>query len=96
MKSKENTFITMLLITATILGILVVGSWQSRSAEATTIDRTMSGDYIMATADISESTSLLYVIDIPKQRLLVYGSDRQGTRVSVVDDRIDLGRIFNR
>jgi hypothetical protein len=96
MKSKENTFITMLLITATILGVLVVGSWQSHSAEATTIDRTMSGDYIMATADISDSMSLLYVIDIPKQRLLVYAADPQGTRVQVVDNRIDLDRIFNR
>jgi hypothetical protein len=94
MKTTENNFIAILLITAAVLGVLVLGSWQSRTAEAATIDRTMTGDYIMATGSISESTSLLYVIDVSRQRLVVYGTDPSSRQVQIVDDRIDLGRIF--
>lgn len=94
MKTNQNTFIAMLLITAVLLGTLVVGSWQSQRVEAATVDHTATGDYIMATGNISASTSLLYVIDVPNQKLLVYATDGPRNTVTVVDDRIDLGRIF--
>jgi hypothetical protein len=96
MKTNQNTLIAILMLTAVVLGVLVVGSWQSQSAQAATTNRTMTGDYIMATGQISDSSSLLYVIDIPKQKLLVYAADPSRNTVQVVDDRVDLGRIFAR
>jgi hypothetical protein len=96
MKSNQNTLIAILLVTAAVLGVLVAGSWQAQKAEAATVDRTMTGDYIMVTGQISESTALLYVIDIPRQTLLVYAGDSSKNTLQVVNDPIDLSRTFGR
>lgn len=93
MKSRENIMIVMLLITMAVLGVLFVGSMKTQEAYAGASSRAAFGDYIMAQGNISSSTQLLYVVDIPNQRFIVYGVDAVMNKITPMD-KVDLKRIF--
>ena len=95
MKNNENILITLLVITAGILIAMLVGSWNAQNAYAeSSSDR--FGDYIMVTGARTDSIDLLYVIDVPNKKLLVYSADpvRGQGRFAVVDDRVNLATVF--
>lgn len=65
MKNTENVTIVLLLVTAVILGAMLIGS-----ARADTPTR--FGRYILCTGAHSESKDLLYIIDVETNVLNVY------------------------
>ncbi len=95
MNNNENILILLLVVTGGILIAMLIGSWNAQSAYAgTASDR--FGDYIMVTGAMTSSRDLIYVIDVPNKRMLVYYADpvRGQDRFDVADDRINLANIF--
>ena len=93
MKNNENILITLLVVTAGILIVMLVGSWNAQNAYADSSSDRL-GDYIMVTGALSTSRNLLYVIDVPNKKLLVYSADHVKNRFRVVDDRVNLANVF--
>ena len=95
MKNNENILITLLVVTAGILIVMLVGSWNARNAYAVSSSDRL-GDYIMVTGAMSDSRDLLYVIDVPNKKLLVYLADpvKGQSRFQLVDDRVNLATVF--
>ena len=95
MKNSENILIGTLLITAVILAALFLGVVGDQSASAEASSRSAAGDYILVTGAIGSATDLLYVVDIPHQKLNVYAFDlNQG--VYIMDDKVDLSKAFRK
>jgi len=93
MNKSEHILIGLLTLTGVLLAVLLVGSIYSQQAyAASSSDR--YGDYIMAAAARSSVNDLLYVIDIPSKKLLVYYCDKTMNSFKVVDDRVDLNEVF--
>jgi hypothetical protein len=94
MKNNENILILMLLLTAGVLGAMFLGSYNADKAYADTPDR--MGDYIMVTGAVTNSTDLLYVIDVPNKKLLVYhiSGVKNQFSIKVADDRVNLANVF--
>ena len=93
MKNSENILIGTLLVTAAILGALFLGVVSDQTASAESSSRSAGGDYILVTGAIGAATDLLYVIDVPHQKLNVYAFDiNQG--VYIMDDKVDLSKAF--
>lgn len=93
MKKSDNIMIGLLTLTAVFLGVMLVGSIHSQEAYASSSsDR--YGDYIMVAAARSSINDLLYVIDVPNQKLLVYYCDKTMNTLKIVDDRVKLNDVF--
>lgn len=92
--SHTNILIVMLVATLLVLGLLCVGSWQANTAYADSSNRGVRGNYIMVTGAVSDSNDLLYVVNVPHKRLLVYGIDAIQNNISVVDDSVRLDAVF--
>ena len=93
MNKSEHILIGLLTLTGVLLAVLLIGSMHSQQAyAAASSDR--CGDYIMAAAARSTVNDLLYVIDIPNKKLLVYYCDKTMNSFKVVDDRVDLSDVF--
>jgi len=71
MKNTENVTIALLAVTACILAALLVASHTGEPAYAAG-ESVKGGDYIMAAAQWSASTDLVYVIDIAARQMNVY------------------------
>lgn len=90
----KNTFVGgVLTLTAVILlvALVLVNSFNNNIAVADVTDR--GGDYIMITGAVSKSTEELYVINLSSGRMNLYRMDINRKRL-VVDDRIDLDKVF--
>jgi len=95
MKNSENILIGTLLITAAILAALFLGVVSDQPVSAESASRSPRGDYILTTGSIGPATDLLYVFDVPHQKMIVYGFDlNQG--VYIMDDKVDLSKAFDR
>lgn len=95
MKNNENILILLLVVTGGILIAMLIGSWNAQSAyAATSADRL--GDYIMVTGAMTPTRDLLYVVDVPNKRMVVYYSDplKGKTRFEIADDRVNLANVF--
>jgi len=93
MNKSEHILIGLLTLTGVLLGVLLIGSIHSQEAyAASSSDR--YGDYIMVAAARSSVNDLLYVIDIPNKKLLVYYCDKTMNTFKIVDDRVDLSEVF--
>jgi hypothetical protein len=91
MKSSSNALLVLLLASAAILSIMWVVSEQNTAEAAIASDR--AGDWIMVTGARRDSNDLLYVINVPYQRMVVYDVDEIQGRITIVDT-IDLSRVF--
>ena len=91
MTNTSNFLIVTLLVTAAILGMMLYGTAGANSAGDRTVDR----DYIIITGQITDSSSLLYVINIPTKKLVVYIADRGMNNVQIVDAKT-MDQIFGR
>ena len=86
MKNKNTFMIIMLLFTASILGVMLIGSMDSdRASAANSGDRTFDRDYIMVTGQISKKTCILYVIHTPTRRIFAYVPDGTNKKLTLAD-----------
>lgn len=90
MKSSNNALIVLLLVTAAVLSMML-GVSMHNQAYADAPDR--YGDWIMVTGARSDSNDLVYVINVPYQRMVVYYIDPVQNQMTIADT-IDLKRIF--
>ena len=93
MNNNENILILLLVVTAGVLIAMLIGSWGAQDAYAGTASDRL-GDYIMVTGAMTPTRDLLYVIDAPNKRLLVYYADHVQNRLQVVDNRVNLANVF--
>jgi hypothetical protein len=92
--NHTNILIVMLVATLAVLGLLCVGSWQANTAYAKASNRGVRGNYIMVTGSVSENNELLYLVDVPHKKVLVYGVDGYQDDIRVVDDSVRLDTVF--
>ena len=93
MTNPQNTTIAVLLASAVILASILIAT---RSADQAYADASVKGgSYIAVTGQVSTGMDFLYVIDIPQQRLNVYGYNTK-TNMLELGQRLDLRRLFGR
>jgi hypothetical protein len=93
MKDPQNVTIFLLLITAAILGAMLISSYMTLDNTAYATATAMRGDYIMSTGARSGSRELLFVIDRAARRLNVYETNTTTWAVDL-QDSVDLRRAF--
>lgn len=94
-KNNENLLIVVLLLTAGLLGIMVVSSLNSEdTALGYSNSRTTFGRYIVINGKASTSQDLVYIIDIPNKKLMSYSVDAVKNRVKPVTQPISLAKVF--
>ena len=94
-KSNENLLIVVLLLTAGLLGVMVISSLNSEdSALGYSDSRATFGRYIMINGTASNAQDLVYVIDIPNKRLMAYSVDAVRNRVKPMTKPINLETVF--
>lgn len=84
---KENLIIILLVVSAAILAALFFGSLESQKAYAGSSSWEASGDYIMISGQITTNTQILYVVDVPHQKILAYDVDGAMNKVTLLDVR---------
>ena len=92
MKDTQNVTIALLCVAATILGTMVVLTYNSSNAQGAGI-AAAAGEYIMFTGEVTGSTDLLYVIDLTKRRMNAYHFDPMANVIEL-KDQVDLGKAF--
>ena len=93
-KNNENLLIVVLLLTAGLLGIMVVSSLNSEdTALGYSNSRAPFGRYLVINGRISKSQDMVYVIDVPNRRLMAYSVDAIRNRVRPVTDPINLAVV---
>jgi len=94
MKNPQNLAIGVLTATAIILGILLIYSMPD-AAVAGSAGR--QGDYIVASGRVTGSKEVLYVINVPSQRMIVYVFNPvRGEITPVAPTGMDLRREFGK
>lgn len=94
MTDSKNITIALLLVTASILGAMLVSSFLAENNVAQASQTSVrQGDYIMTSGQITPSRELVYVLDIAARRLNVYFPDINNERIDLVD-RVNLERAF--
>ena len=83
MKDTKNILITMLCISAVMLGAILVLVNASTPAYASSPVR--GGNYIMVNGAIGGGLDLIYVINVASQQLNVYGVDAGHNSMTLVD-----------
>lgn len=84
---KDTIIIVLLVVSAAILGTLFVGSLQSNKAYAGSSSWEVTGDYVMVSGQITTNTQILYVVDIPQQKILAYDVNGTMNKVTLLDVR---------
>lgn len=93
MKDTQSITIGLLLITAAILTVLVIGTFNDRPAHAGH-GGVRQGNYIMAAGKLSTTREVLYLINIPAMRMITYvlhPSKPEITAITGVDLKTTLG-----
>lgn len=83
MKDTKNILITLLCISAVMLGTILVLVNASTPAYASPPVR--GGNYIMVNGALSGGLDLIYVINLASQQLNVYGVDSVQNSMTLVD-----------
>jgi len=91
MNTRQNITIGLLLLTAIILGAMVVSTYTASPAYAASSIK--QGDYIMVTGAASDKIDLLYVVDIAARRLNAYYVDFNTSSIELMDS-VDLKQVF--
>jgi hypothetical protein len=94
MKTTNNLMLVLLVVTAAILGAILVGSYTAQVANADISIK--QGDYLIGSMTIASSRDLIYVIDISARKMNVYTViNSQSNRIDGIDMGIDLDRAFS-
>ncbi len=92
MKFTHNTLIVLLVITAAILGGMLVSVWQDRTAQAA-YSSVSKGDYVIGAMEWSTDLDFVYVIDVAKNRLKLYTPNRNTKALDAIQD-VNLEQVF--
>ncbi len=90
MKDTQNITIALLVVTTVILLAMLVSGTQEPAYADTPIKQ---GDYILGTGSWTDTTDVVYVIDIATRRLVVYYLDQNKNSLDIID-AVDLERAF--
>jgi len=86
MNNTNPLLITVLLVSAAILGVMLIGSLGYEKASASSSgDRTFDRDFIIVTGQISKKVSILYVIHAPTRMIFAYVPDAQKRLLTLTD-----------
>ena len=92
--NKYNASILVLCISAAVLAALVIGSYVTQPAQASSAS-IKGGEYILGTASMKDSVDMITVIDTNMQRMMIYVPDKTGSPSRIdVGDSVDLRRAF--
>ena len=84
MNQSKNQLILGLSISAVVLLAVLIGLYARPAHAAVTAS---GGDYSAASAAISISRDVVYIVDNPTKRMIVYRYDRGKKSIQVVDAR---------
>jgi hypothetical protein len=76
---SQKTVIAFLMVSAAILGCLLIFQPTIQSARAS--DTSRAGFFAVATATYDTTADLLWIVNVNQQQLLVYGADSQAGTV---------------
>jgi len=93
MKDTQNIAIVLLVISAVILTVMLLGVLRQTSQPALAAASVKQGDYVMVTGQIAGRYDALYVVDIVQRRLNVYWINPDTERMEILDTG-DLERAF--
>jgi hypothetical protein len=94
MKDTRNITIIVLSVTALVLLAMLVGNLMQTSP-AYADGAVRSGDYIMVNGSIGQGSDLIYVVNVPARRMVVYFPTRQGNNRTIeIVDSLDLDQLF--
>jgi len=93
MKNTQNITIALLLVTAAVLGSLVVATYVNTSSPAYADTAVSKYNYIMCTGAWSQSQDFLYVINIGERKMNVYFLDQNRNALEVIG-QADLRQAF--
>jgi len=92
MKNTHSTIIVLLVITAAILGGMLVSVWQDRTAQAA-YPSVSKGDYVMGAMEWSTDLDFVYVIDTARGKMKLY-TPNKNTKAMDASQDINLDQIF--
>ena len=92
MNDPRNLIIVLLLVSATVLGVLLWSTYETPAAYGAGASVKQSF-YMMTTGQWDSNTDLLYVLDVSARRLNVYVADASHNQVGMIDST-DLDHVF--
>ena len=93
MNNPQNVTIVVLMISAAVLGGILVGSFTGTTQPAYAGTVSAAGDYVAVTGSYHQYLSLLYVVDVVANRLNVYVPNDK-TSALELRDTVDLAQVF--
>ncbi len=95
MQNSQNLTIGLLVVTAIILGAMLLTSYMDSQNTAYADTPIKGGDYLVGTGAWNDKHDLLYVIDIGTRRMVAYSLTVNKDRIQLVD-AVDLEKAFSR
>lgn len=95
MRNTQNITIGLLVVTAVILGAMLLSAYTTTHNTAYADTPVKGGDYILGTGAWTGKTDVVYVIDIATRRLVVYYANINNNAVDLVTT-LDLEQEFTR
>ncbi|MFP4107281.1 MAG: hypothetical protein ACLFVU_14505 [Phycisphaerae bacterium] len=93
MKDPQNIMLVLLMVTSLILGAIVVTTYTTDQAYAESSTR--EGRYTVVSGEWSNSADLIYMVDIPAQKLNVYFIEERGQAAEMKKvETVNLKRLF--
>ena len=95
--NKHNVTILVLCVCAAMLSALLIGSYATQPAQASSSSvRSANDEYILGTMAMRDTVDVITVIDVGLNRMMFYVPDKTGspTRIDVGGDPVDLRRAF--
>ena len=93
MKDTQNITILMLLVTATILGAMLVGAYVGTSQRAGGETSTRHMGFIVVTGRASATTEAMYILDLETKRLNTYFLNQRNNSIEFLAT-VDLEKVF--
>lgn len=93
-KTSQNITIVLLMITAIVLGAMLVSSISENKAYAAG-SSVKEGDYVFGTGSVTGANDFVYLIDIAARQMNVYYVERARNQGIVLVESIDLDRAFS-
>ena len=93
MNNPQNVTIVVLMISAAVLGGILVGSFTGATQPASAGTVSAGGDYIAVTGSYDDYLSLLYLVDVAADKLNVYVPNEK-TSTLELRDTVDLAQAF--
>ena len=93
MNNPQNVTIVVLMISAAVLGGILVGSFTGTTQPAYGGTLSAGGDYVAVTGSYNQYLSILYVVDVVANKLNVYVPNQKTSTVEL-RDTVNLAQVF--